>query len=124
MRGHRWLWLALVACAGGAQAAEREDAELAIAQASAAVQAAERADALLHAAPEATAAREHLHVAEHAYARRDWLDSTQAAEKARLDADLATALTRERRASAARAEVEAGVRDLRVRRGLPAGGAP
>lgn len=124
MHGHRWLWLALVACAGGVHAAERADAELAIAQASAAVQAAERNDALLHAAPEANAAREHLRLAEHAFTRRDWLDSTQAAEKARLDADLANALTRERRATAARSEVEAGVRDLRVRSGLPAGGAP
>jgi len=110
--------------AGAAFAADRADAELALAQAAAAVQASERADATLHAMPEASLAREHLRVAEDAFARRDWLGSTQAAEKARLDADLATALTRAQRATAARTEVEEGVRDLRLRLGLPSGGAP
>lgn len=114
----------IAAQAGAAFAADRADAELALAQAAAAVQASERADATLHAMPEASLAREHLRVAEDAFARRDWLGSTQAAEKARLDADLATALTRAQRATAARTEVEEGVRDLRLRLGLPSGGAP
>ena len=113
-----------LALASTAFAAERDDAELALAQAASAVQASERADAALHAIPEAGMAREHLRIAEDAFARRDWLGSTQAAEKAKLDADLATALTRAQRAMAARTEVEDGVRDLRLRLGLPSGGAP
>ena len=113
-----------LALASTAFAAERDDAELALAQAASAVQASERADAALHAIPEAGMAREHLRIAEDAFARRDWLGSTQAAEKAKLDADLATALTRAQRATAARTEVEDGVRDLRLRLGLPSGGAP
>lgn len=114
----------MLAFASTAFAAERDDAELALAQASAAVQASERADTALHAISESGMAREHLRVAEDAFARRDWLGSTQAAEKAKLDADLAIALTRAQRATAARTEVEDGVRDLRLRLGLPAGGAP
>jgi hypothetical protein len=116
--------LMLCAFASTAYAAERDDAELALAQAAAAVQASERADTSLHAIPEAGMARENLRVAEDSFARRDWLASTQAAEKAKLDADLATALTRAQRATTARIEVEDGVRDLRLRLGLPAGGAP
>lgn len=114
----------LFALASTATAAERDDAELALAQAAAAVQAAERADANVHAASESRMARDNLHMAEDAFARRAWLESTQAAEKARLDADLATALTREQHAAAARIEVEDGVRDLRLRLGQTAGGMP
>lgn len=114
----------LFALASTATAAERDDAELALAQAAAAVQAAERADANVHAASESRMARDNLRMAEDAFARRAWLESTQAAEKARLDADLATALTREQRAAAARIEVEDGVRDLRLRLGQTAGGMP
>lgn len=114
----------MLAFSSVAFAASREDAELALAQAAAAVHAADRADAAMHASPEAGLAREHLRVAEDAFARRDWLGSTQAAEKAKLDADLATALTRERRATAARVDVEGGVHDLRLRLGLPTGGTP
>lgn len=113
-----------LALASTAFAAERGDAELALAQAAAAVQASERADTALHAVRESGMAREHLRAAEDAFARRDWHASTQAAEKARLDADLATALTRAQRATVARTEAEDGVRDLRLRLGLPAGGAP
>lgn len=114
----------MLAFSSVAFAASREDAERALAQAAAAVHAADRADAAMHAAPETGLAREHFRVAEDAFARRNWLDSTQAAEKAKLDADLATAMARERRATAARLEVESGVRDLRLRLGLANGGAP
>lgn len=114
----------MLAFASGASAAERDDAELALAQAAAAVQAAERADAAVHAASELRIAQDNLRIAEDGFARRDWLDSTQSAEKAKLDADLATALAREQRATAARIDVEDGVRDLRLRLGLPAGGTP
>jgi hypothetical protein len=114
----------LFALAPPARAGERDDAELALAQAAAAVQAAERADASLHAASETRMARDNLRIAEDAFGQRAWRDSAQAAEKAKLDADLATALTREQRATAARVDVEDGVRDLRLRLGLPAGGTP
>lgn len=53
----------MLALASTASAADRGDAELALAQAAAAVQASERADTALHAIPESSIAREHLRVA-------------------------------------------------------------
>jgi hypothetical protein len=104
-----------------AQAIDRNDAELALVQATTALQNAERADADVNAPAEMQAARAMFASAQGAFERRAWLDSAMSAEKAKLDGDLAAARARQQRAREATAQIEASVRDLRVQLGLPAG---
>ena len=102
-----------------AHAIDRNDAELALVQATTALQGAEHADADIHAPSEMQAARAMFAAAQGAFDRRAWLDSTMNAEKAKLDGDLATARARQQRASEATAQIEASVRDQRAQLGLP-----
>ena len=114
-------FLIALALAQPAYAIDRDDAELALVQATTALQNAERADAGVHAPAELQTAREMFTAAQDAFDRRAWLDSTMSSEKAKLDGDLATARARQHRASEATAQIELSVRDLRVQLGLPAG---
>lgn len=106
------LLLATLWC-GVAFATDRKDAEIALAQAETAVQSAESADAATAAASEMRLAQNNLVAARGALERRNWTDSAMNAEKAKADADLAAARSREKRATAATAEIEASLQTLR-----------
>ncbi len=98
---------------GSAFAADRQEAEIALAQAETAVQAAVSADAATAAPIDLRSAEDNLVAARGAIERRNWTDSAMNAEKAKADADLAAARSREKRASAATAEIQASVDTLR-----------
>lgn len=94
-------------------AGNRDDAERELAAARTALDAAESADAARYAHPELVTARSMLDVAELELDRRDYDDAALDAEKARVDAELATARARQQRAELATAEIEAAVETLR-----------
>ncbi len=94
-------------------AANKDDARVAIAQAQAAVQAADNADASTAAATEMRAARDNLAAAQGASERRKWDDSILSAQKAAVDANLASARARQKRATSATNEIEASIESLR-----------
>ena len=106
------LLLAALLC-GSAFAADRQEAEIALAQAETAVQSAVSADAASAAPINMRAAEDNLASARGAMERRNWTDSAMSSEKAKADADLAAARSREQRATAATAEIEASVTTLR-----------
>lgn len=112
MRARHTLIL-MAALAIPAFAANRGEAEVALAQAETAVQSAAAADAARDAATEMHSAEDNLVAARGAFERRKWTDSAMSAEKAKADADLAAARSREKRATAATAEIEASVATLR-----------
>ena len=62
--------------------------------------------------------------AQQAFDHDDWTRSAMAAEKAKVDGDLAAARSRQQRATAATREIEYSVRELRARLGLPPGETP
>ncbi|MFI4970868.1 MAG: hypothetical protein ACHP7D_11745 [Lysobacterales bacterium] len=109
---------------GLAHATDRKDAELELAQAATAVQGAQSADAQTYAVAEMDTARAMLAAAQDAFDRGAWTDSAMNAEKAKVDGDLAAARSRQQRAAAATAEIEASVRDLRARIGVREGDTP
>ncbi|MEO8010933.1 MAG: hypothetical protein ABI650_04745 [Dokdonella sp.] len=109
---HLLLLLATLWCSV-AFATNRQDAEIALAQADTAVRAAESADAAQGAPADLRSAQGNLVAARGALERRNWTDSAMNAEKANADADLAAARSREKRATAATAEIEASVETLR-----------
>lgn len=114
--------LVLLSCGSTALAAERKDAELALAQASTAVQNAGRDDAATYAAAEFATAQAMLTAATEAFETRAWTRSAIYAERARVDGDLAAARGRQFRAEAAAAELERSLDSLRAQ--IPAGGSP
>ena len=91
----------------------RHEVEVAIAEAHGAVDAAQRAGAPEHASKDFSQAQDDMSRAERAYDHRDWTHATMEAEKAKADANLAEALSRQSRAEATTAEVEATVKRLR-----------
>lgn len=111
----------LLSCAS-AYAAERRDAELALAQASTAVQNAGRDDAATYAAADFATAQTNLAAATEAFEARAWTRSAIYAERARVDGDLAAARGRQFRAEAAAAELERSLDSLRAQ--IAVGGAP
>lgn len=98
---------------GMAFASDRDKANVIYAKAQTAVQGAEAADAATYAPVELNAAKSNLASASGALDRRNWEASAFSAEKAEVDANLATARAREKRATAATAEIEASVETLR-----------
>jgi hypothetical protein len=113
--------LALLALPVTAFAANRDDAELSLATATTAIDAAQNADAPRYANIEFNAAQQSLAFARSNYDRRDWEDVILAAEKARADADLAAARSRQHRAEAATAEIDATIASLRTQLGITGG---
>lgn len=103
-----------LALPGLAIAANRHDAELAMTAAQSALDAAERAGATQYAMDDLTNARSGMARAAGLANDRDWTDSMLASEKTRADANLAEARSRQARAEATTAEVEAAVRTLRM----------
>ncbi|HET9034078.1 MAG TPA: DUF4398 domain-containing protein [Dokdonella sp.] len=98
---------------GIAFASDRDNANILYAKAQAAVQGAEAADAATYAPVEMNAAKGNLASASGALERRQWKQSAMSAEKAEVDANLASARAREKRATAATAEIEASIETLR-----------
>ena len=96
-----------------ALASDHDDADVALGKAQTAVKAAESADAATAAAPELEMARNNLAAANGASERHQWKESMMSSEKAQADAELAAARAREKRATAATAEIEASVETLR-----------
>lgn len=109
----RYALILMAALALPAYAADRGEAEVALAQAETAVQSAAAADASRDAPAEMRAAEDNLVAARGGFERRKWTDSAMSAEKAKADADLAAARSREKRAVAATGEIEASVATLR-----------
>jgi Cdc6-like AAA superfamily ATPase len=103
-----------LALPGLAAAANRHDAELAMTAAASALESAERAGAAQYATDDLTNARNGMAHAQGLANDRDWTESMLASEKTRADAILAEARSRQARAEATTAEVEAAVRTLRV----------
>lgn len=108
------LVLVLLLLCGGASAAERKDAELALAQASTAVQTARRDDAETYAAAEFATAQTTLNASLEAFDARAWTRSLIYAERARVDGELAGARGRQFRAEAAADELERSLDSLRA----------
>lgn len=106
------LLLATLWC-GSAFASDRDKTNIVFAQAQTAVQAAETADAATYAAVEMHSAQTNLAAASGSMERRQWKASIMSSEKAQADANLAAARAREKRATAATAEIEASVEMLR-----------
>lgn len=98
----------LTACAS---TDDRPDAELAIAQSN--IEQAQRAGANQHAAQPLSAAREKLSAAQAAVARDEMLVAERLAEEATLDAQLADAMTRTRKAELAVEELNDTIEVLR-----------
>jgi hypothetical protein len=94
--------------------AGRSEAETALTRASSGVAAAERAGAPATGSVEAGLAREQLMVAQRACERREWDDCERAAFRSHADARLAEARTRQIKAEAATAALQAAVDTLRA----------
>jgi Skp family chaperone for outer membrane proteins len=107
------LFLLATLWCGIAFASDHDKADIAFAQAQTSVQAAEAADAASAAPVEFNAAQGNLAAARGALDRRNWEASAMSSEKAQADAELAAARAREKRATAATAEIEASVETLR-----------
>jgi hypothetical protein len=103
-----------LALPGVAAAANRHEAELAMTAAQSALESAERAGAEQFASADLGNARNGMAHAQGLANDRDWTESMLASEKTRADAILAEARSRQARAEATTAEVEAAVRTLRV----------
>lgn len=116
-----WVLVLLVSC-GGAYAAERKDAELALAQASTAVQTARRDDAETYAVAEFATAQTTLNASLEAFDARAWTRSLIYAERARVDGELAGARSRQIRAEGAADELQRSLDTLRGQ--LSNGGSP
>jgi hypothetical protein len=116
------LLASLVPICGSAQAIDRDDAQLELAQAATAVQAAERDDAARYAPADLAEAHAMLDNALHAADVRAWMDAAMYSERAKVNGDLASARSRQQRAEAATAEIQRGLDALQV--GTPYGGAP
>lgn len=114
-----WLMAALLALPGVALASDKQRVEVALAEAHSAVEAASRAGAAEHATNDFNLAQDDLARAERAFDARDWTHATMDAEKAKADGVLAASRTRQQRAEAATAEVEATVHRLREELGMP-----
>jgi len=97
---------------------DHRDADMAMTQAGAAIEAAERADAAQFDNADLGTAHAMLASAQAAADHRDWTESVFASENAKVDADLATARSRQVRAEEATAEVERSVQTLREQLGV------
>jgi hypothetical protein len=106
--------LAATLALSGPAFAGRQDAELSLTQARSAVAAAERAGAMQTAPVDFGVARESLSRATYLFDEREWDDVPLAADKARADARVAEARSRQVKAEAALAEVEASIETLRA----------
>src|SRR5690348_17027821 len=110
----------LIPICGSAQAIDRDDAQLELAQAATAVQAAERDDAARYASADLAEAHVMLDNAMHAADVRAWTDVAIYSERAKVNGDLASARARQQRAEAATDEIQRGLDALQA--GTPDGG--
>jgi predicted metal-dependent hydrolase len=101
----------LAATAGCASTGERPDAQLATAQAN--IEQAQQAGANQHAAQPLSSAREKLSAAQVAVSRDEMIVAERLAEEAALDAELAGAMARNRKAELAVEELNETIEVLR-----------
>lgn len=113
MRSHTSLICAALLVLPLSAFAGRGEAELELTSARANVAAAERAEAATHATQELRQARDLLAQAEGSFKDRDWRDAELEAQRAKADARLAEALSRQRMAEATLAEMERTLNTLR-----------
>lgn len=120
---HKYATALLLAAAlpGIGQAATHEQAQLALERAHTAYESAQQADATRDAPAAMNTARNMLTAADGAWERRNWTDSWLNAEKATVDANLASARSRQVRAEMATTEIEASLNTVRAQLGLPTG---
>lgn len=111
------LVVALAASCSLAAATDRDDAQLELAQAATAVQAAERDDAMRYAPADLDEAHAALDAAQRAADSREWEGAAYFAERAKVDGDLASARSRQRRAEAATDELQRSVDAMRAGNG-------
>ncbi len=104
-----------------ANALDRKDADLALAEAGASIEAAERADAAQYATVELNTAHDMYASARTAYDHRDWTESAFSSDDAKADANLAAARSRQHRAEATTNELDTTVRSLRDQVGVAGG---
>lgn len=97
-----------------ASANRKDDTEVALAEAKVALEAAERAGAPEQAPLEMKAARDQLDAARQQADEREWVDAQRSAQRAQHDALLAEARSRQQRAEALTAEIEAGIASLQA----------
>jgi hypothetical protein len=122
MRSILFALLAALAMCSAAQAVDRGDSQLELAQAINAVQAAERDDAAQYAPTDLDESHAMLASAQTASDHRDWTGTAMYAERAKVSADLASARSRQHRAESATEEIERSVDSLRAQ--TSHGGAP
>jgi hypothetical protein len=103
--------IGLAAIAGCASTGERPDAQLATAQAN--IEQAQQAGANQHAAQPLSSAREKLSAAQVAVSRDEMIVAERLAEEAALDAELAGAMARNRKAELAVEELNETIEVLR-----------
>jgi hypothetical protein len=103
--------IGLAAIAGCASTGERPDAQLATAQAN--IEQAQQAGANQHAAQPLSSAREKLSAAQAAVSRDEMIVAERLAEEAALDAELASAMARNRKAELAVEELNETIEVLR-----------
>lgn len=113
MKGPRAIFCSLALALPLCAFAGKNEAQLALTSARANLAAAERADAARYANPELGSAREMLARAEGSFDSRDWNDAEREAMRAKADARVAEAVTRQRRSEELLAEMEATLRSLR-----------
>lgn len=111
------LAVALATACGFAQAIDRDEAQLELAQAATAVQAAERDDAMRYAPGDLDEAHATFDIAQRAADSREWNDAAYYAERAKVNGDLASARSRQQRAEAATDEIQRSVDALRAEKG-------
>lgn len=120
-RLRRTATLLVLSVPGLCAAATHEQAQLALERAHTAYEGAQQADAARDAPSAMNTARNMLIAADGAWERRNWTDAWLNAEKATVDANLASARSRQMRAEAATAEIEASLETVRAQLGLPPG---
>lgn len=106
--------LVLLFCTPLIAFAGRKEADQAMTEARSAISAAERAGAPQSATIELKIARDGFASADTRYEDRDWDEAERWAQRARYDAWLAEARSRQRRAEALTAEIEAVIRTLQT----------
>ena len=116
------LGLAAALALAGPAFAGKQSAELALTQARSAVAAAERAGAVNEVPQDFSTARDSLAQAQGSYEDREWDDSELESHRARADARVAEARSRQTKAERAMIEIEAAIDTLRAEIARQTGG--
>ena len=116
------LGLAAALALSGPAFAGKQESELALTQARSAVAAAERADAATEVPQDFNTARDALAQAQGSFEEREWDDAEFESHRARADARVAEARSRQTKAERALQEIEAAIDTLRAELARKTGG--